>query len=101
MGAKGAPKTGGRKKNTPNKQTAGVQAEIEARLGKSLPIAVLDELDSLDAKDRAYIFLDLMNYVYAKRKAIENSYNIPDETMEKFQEVAHLSDEELIKIVNE
>lgn len=96
---KGHPRYGGRKKGTPNKKTAGIQSEIEARLGKSMPLAILDELADLDASERAHILLDLMKYVYPTRKAIEHSVDVPPEVLDKFEELNGMSDKDLKKIV--
>lgn len=95
MGIRGQIKTGGRQKGTPNKQTAGIRDEIEAYLGKSMPLAILETLSELEPKDKAYILLDLMSYVHAKRKALEHSIEMPPEVIDKYEELKHLSDAEL------
>lgn len=98
---KGHPRYGGRKKGTPNKNTAGVQKEIEDRLGKSLPLAILDTFDELAAKDRAYIMLDLMNYFYPKRKALEHTIEVPEEVLHELEDIKDLSDKELDQLLKD
>lgn len=69
----GHKKLGGRKPGTPNKKSQAVQDILEAALGKSVPEAVCELLDDLKPKDRVQALLELMSYVYPKRKAIELS----------------------------
>ena len=71
---KGSPKTGGRKKGTPNKKTPDLQARIAEKFPGFCPVEhmcayVLDE--SEPAKDRAVIAKEVAPYIYAKRKAVE------------------------------
>ena len=68
--AKDGTKTGGRKKGTPNKRTL----DFVENLGNYNPLESLlrivqDETTPLDTKIR--INLDLLPYIYPKRKAIE------------------------------
>ena len=63
-------KTGGRQKGTPNKRTA----DLLERLGNYNPLDALlaisqDENTPLEIQVK--INLDLMNYVYPKRKSVE------------------------------
>ena len=69
----GLPKTGGRKKGTPNKRTLALMDQLEL-----LAFNPVDELakivrtqEPLDAKVRADICLELISYLFPKRKAIE------------------------------
>jgi hypothetical protein len=66
----GSPKTGGRKKGTPNRKTQ----ELEEVLRKN-KLDVVGELKALMPKvspeKQADILLSLMNYIYPKRKAVE------------------------------
>ena len=69
----GLSKTGGRKKGTPNAKTKELGARLES-FGFD-PLKELSELvqgvNDLSAKDRAEICLDLLQYLYPKRKALE------------------------------
>ena len=69
----GTPKTGGRKKGTPNKVTFAISEKL-AQL-RCDPIAILasiamDQKAALDARIRCAI--ELSSYLYPKRKALEN-----------------------------
>lgn len=80
-------KTGGRKKGTPNRKTLILQEVLET-LDLDIPMRLRDELSNLDDVQkfgytpdikfkainlRVQIYLELMNYLYPKRKAIEMS----------------------------
>jgi len=69
----GVPKTGGRKKGTPNAKTKELDARLET-LGFD-PLKELAELvqgaNDLSTTDRAEICLELLQYIYPKRKALE------------------------------
>lgn len=66
----GSTKTGGRLKGTPNRKTQFLSEILEAR---SFCIAekLIDLLPSLSTEKQADILVDLMSYIYPKRKAIE------------------------------
>ncbi len=69
----GLPKTGGRKKGTPNKSSLAILEKL-AELGCD-PIAILaricmNEKSPLDARIRCAI--ELSSYVYAKRRPLDN-----------------------------
>lgn len=73
----GQKKTGGRKPGTPNKRTQ-VLSETLAQLGLDVPRELVRCLRikragalALTVKERADILLQLMNYLYPKRKAVE------------------------------
>lgn len=66
----GSAKTGGRKKGTPNKCTDGFNASLEAN-GVDLLGSILQEAASASSERRISIYLDLLPYVYPKRKAVE------------------------------
>jgi hypothetical protein len=91
----------GRKKGTPNKATIGLQAEIESLLGKSLPAALFERLGELEAKDYCHAILDLMSYIYPKRKAIEHSGKIDQRFIQEAEALYELSDSELAEIAKE
>lgn len=82
---KGSPKTGGRQKGTPNKRTQILQ-EILDELELDVPreiVRILNAADpgsddfhplnGLSPKERSDILLNLMQYLYPKRKAVEHS----------------------------
>lgn len=65
-------KTGGRKCGTPNKRTLGFQSSIEAKLGKSLSESLLEDIVAIeDPVQRARLKMDLLPYIYPRRKAVE------------------------------
>ena len=70
-------KTGGRLAGTPNKRTD----LLTAKLG-SLGLDPVDELcriamsDDVDVELRARVLMDLMGYVYPKRKALDSATSI-------------------------
>lgn len=75
-------KTGGRQKGTPNKRTA----DLLERLGNYNPLDALlaisqDEDTPLEIQVK--INLDLMNYVYPKRKSVEFNDKIDVSISEK------------------
>lgn len=75
-------KTGGRQKGTPNKKTA----DLLERLGNYNPLDALlaisqDEDTPLEIQVK--INLDLMNYVYPKRKSVEFNDKIDVSISEK------------------
>jgi len=66
----GLPKTGGRKKGTPNKSTLDLQEALESR-GVDIVGLLAQTLPELTADRRADVLIDLMTFVYPKRKAVE------------------------------
>ena len=75
-------KTGGRQKGTPNKKTV----DLLERLGNYNPLDALlaisqDEDTPLEIQVK--INLDLMNYIYPKRKSVEFNYKIDVSLSEK------------------
>lgn len=69
----GHAKVGGRKPGTPNKKTQALQEILEEGLGKGLPEKIVEIMHTLDPKDQVKVLLELMQYIYPKRKAIEVS----------------------------
>ena len=68
------PKTGGRKRGTPNRRTADIQEKLAA-LGCD-PIAGMAAIATDEKQDialRAQMFKELAQYVAPKRKAVEMS----------------------------
>lgn len=74
--AKGAPKGhkkwGGRAKGTPNKRTAELQDFFDSK-GMFIPQMIVDRLGDLDSKDQVDVLMQIMPYLYPKRRAIEHS----------------------------
>lgn len=71
---KGHKKKGGRVKGTPNKRTEALEA-IFAKYQVNPAEELLKVLPTLDDKLRVEVLLNLMQYLYPKRKAIEHSFN--------------------------
>lgn len=72
----GAPKTGGRKKGTPNKKTAVNKAIITDIISQYYDSGLMaTDFASLDSKDRIQIAEKLMQYVLPKCQAIAMDIN--------------------------
>jgi hypothetical protein len=69
---KGSLKTGGRKKGTPNQKTL-VLKSINEALGVDVPQKLAELLPFLEPDKQADVLLELLNYIYPKRKALEHS----------------------------
>ena len=75
-------KTGGRQKGTPNKRTA----DLLERLGNYNPLDALlaiSQDENTPIEIQVKINLDLMNYVYPKRKSVEFNDKIDVSLSEK------------------
>lgn len=69
---KSKPKTGGRKAGVPNKRTGELSQRIEELLGgQDLPQAILSRIKKLSLERQAEFLMELMPYVYPRRKAAE------------------------------
>lgn len=66
----GLPKTGGRKSGTPNKKTALLHEALEAQ-GLDVPGRLAKLLPQLEPEKQADVLLELMSYLYPKRKALQ------------------------------
>ncbi len=66
----GAPKTGGRIKGTPNKRSLDF-IEILNRHNINLVEEILNELPQLAKRERINIYLQLLPFLYPKRKALD------------------------------
>ena len=66
----GLPKTGGRKKGTANRRTGELADQLHA-LGLDVPSEIMKTLPHLDHDSQAKVLLELMSFLYPKRKAIE------------------------------
>lgn len=66
----GTPKTGGRQKGTPNKSTQDLQELMnEAEFNPYLRLMAI--LPGLELPQQVKVCMDLMGYVYPRRKAVE------------------------------
>lgn len=63
------PKTGGRKKGTPNKKTQ-LLAEAFENLNFDIASILADTIPELEPKDKVYACLKIMDFIYPKRKSI-------------------------------
>lgn len=85
-------KTGGRQKGTPNKKTQALSATLEKYNHDPVEALILAALDTeLDIPLKIKINMELMQYIYPKRKAMELSGD-PDNPLEtsltvKFKDV--------------
>lgn len=66
----GSLKTGGRKKGTPNKKTLGLEDALEAH-GLNIIAELSTLMPQLPADKKADVLLNLMGYLFPKRKAVE------------------------------
>jgi hypothetical protein len=77
-------KTGGRTRGTPNRATVSLGQEVERLIGKSVPAALVEVLQQTSKEDiKVKILMDLMPYLYPKRKSAE-------EVEEQAQEIDRL-----------
>jgi hypothetical protein len=67
---KGTTKTGGRKKGSLNRATRNL-VEFFEKIDFNLPEEVIKLLPELSPKERANLYLKLMEFIYPKRKAQE------------------------------
>jgi|SRR6185312_828671 len=76
---KGHAKLGGRAKGTPNKRTQALQEILEANELEIVPrLCAIINGGHLEPKDQAWVLLELMQYLYPKRRAIEVDDKTPD-----------------------
>lgn len=66
----GLPKTGGRKKGTPNRKTLCLEQAFRD-LQIDIPSQLADLLPKLSPEKRADVLIDLMSFIYPKRKPVE------------------------------
>jgi len=66
----GSPKTGGRRKGTPNRRTLDFQSSLNEQ-GIDLVAEIRNLLPVLSPDQKASVILDLLAYLYPKRKAVE------------------------------
>lgn len=63
-------KTGGRARGTPNKRTQALKEILEGK-GISIPERIMAALPDLPIERQITVLLDLMPYLYPKRKSVE------------------------------
>lgn len=66
------PERSGRKAGTPNKKSQHLGVALDA-VGLNIPEKLMELLPQLSAEKQADVLLNLMSYVYPKRKALEVS----------------------------
>jgi hypothetical protein len=89
----GLQKTGGRKKGTPNKKTLGLQEALESH-GLDVIARLAEILPDLAPEKRVDVLVDLMGYLYPKRKAVEQQI-VVDAKVEATTQLNKKTDEEL------
>ena len=83
---KGTPKTGGRKRGTPNKVT-GTLKEFVANLIDKNRGQMERDLRSLNPKDRLFILERLMQYVLPKNQSVDVGNNAFEELMKSLDKL--------------
>lgn len=76
------PKTGGRQLGSPNKRTLMIQDALY-KLGCDVPKSIVELLPSLSPDKKADVLLDLMSYLYPKRKAVELTSSVQTVSIEQ------------------
>ncbi len=71
----GLPKSGGRKKGTPNKKTQDLEDRLKT-LGIDVPSQIGALLPQLHTEKQVDILMGLMAFLYPKRKAVEQQIEI-------------------------
>ena len=66
---KGSPKTGGRKRGTPNRVTTDLKTWVASILDDGRD-RFLDSLDQLDSTEYVRVFTSLLNYVLPKQQSV-------------------------------
>lgn len=81
----GMKKTGGRKAGTPNKRTIELIERLESS-GMDVParICFLISSGELSSKEQMESLLELLQYIYPKRKALEANIGPIEEVRQKF-----------------
>lgn len=80
---KGTPKTGGRKKGTPNKTTAQIKELVVQLVGDNLE-TFKTEFDKLKADDKISIIKNLLPYVIPKQN--ETKHSIDEQSAQLMKE---------------
>lgn len=96
----GKPKTGGRKKGTPNKSSLSLKEQLEERGINPIDYIEAALLDpKIDSLQRANLANDLMGYLFPKRSAVSISQE-QEEDLKKLEELKDKPVEELKEIFN-
>jgi hypothetical protein len=74
--AKGSPKLGGRKKGTPNKNTAPIKAKVSQLLSEYSLEQMKSDLDSISPSERLKIVSGLIGFVLPKKQTEGINYEI-------------------------
>lgn len=77
----GSAKTGGRKAGTPNRATLQLHNELK-RNGVDVVAELSKTLGELSTDRRASILLELVSYLYPKRKAVEDDTYVEEKPQE-------------------
>ena len=93
----GSEKTGGRKKGTPNKKTIGLENAL-ANHNIDLVEQLAQLLPQLAVDKRADVLLNMMSYLFPKRKAIELSSDPITIFQAKAEEKLNPNEAELVEI---
>lgn len=87
----------GRKKGTPNRKTTSLEEALLAR-GLDLPGQIVATIKELNPEAKARLLIDLMPFLFPKRKSIEQDIHLHQAEIEKpigrqetFARLAHLS----------
>jgi hypothetical protein len=87
----GLPKTGGRKKGTPNRRSTQLEERL-CGLGLDVPGRLVEILPTLDPAHQAQVLLGLLTFIYPKRKAVDQTVEVELPSSDR---LSALSDEEL------
>lgn len=71
----GSPKTGGRKKGTPNAKFWGFLEVLQSRGIEPLG-EILDELQRLSGPEKIKVYIDLLPYLYPKRRPTDQTLSL-------------------------
>lgn len=90
---KGTPKTGGRKRGTPNKVTQDLREWVSSLIDRNR-LQVENDLKNLEPKDRLQILEKLMSYVLPKLQSVDQKINFDQLTDEQIDHIINnISDE--------
>lgn len=91
---KGAPRlpNAGRKKGAPNKRTVEIQEMIKAKIGMTLPEALM-EYAAEHPRERKEIYVELLPYVCPKLSSVQMDANVTTIDKNKVQELAEKMEE--------
>lgn len=100
--AKGTPKTGGRKRGTPNKTTSDLKEWITRLINDNVE-QVTKDFKTLSPRDRILVLERLLPYVLPKQQAIagiiQSDVNVKKEEVKPEIDFSSISDEDLDVII--